>query len=203
MKTITTKKGTELPIMNLKGKDYLQVAHRLVWFREEHPDWSIETEYVALTDQSAFAKAVIRDQSGRIISTSHKEESLKDFPMGYREKAETGAIGRALALCGYGTQFEPDLDEGSRVVDSPLGAQSSVYPEQPSPGDGVPDDSYRIPFGKYAKRSLEEIQLNDLRSYVEYIEGKAQKDGKPLSGPVLEFVERASAHIAAYENGAA
>lgn len=30
-------------MMNLKGKDYLQVMWRLVWFREEHPDWCINT----------------------------------------------------------------------------------------------------------------------------------------------------------------
>jgi hypothetical protein len=25
------------------GQQYLPVAARLVWFREDHPDWSIET----------------------------------------------------------------------------------------------------------------------------------------------------------------
>ena len=28
------------------GKEYLPVASRLVWFREEHPDWAIVTEPV-------------------------------------------------------------------------------------------------------------------------------------------------------------
>lgn len=31
----------------------------------------------------------------------------------------TGAIGRALAMCGYGTQFAPELEEGPRLADSP------------------------------------------------------------------------------------
>ncbi len=33
----------------------------------------------------------------------------------------TGAVGRALAMCGYGTQFSPELDEagGGRFADSP------------------------------------------------------------------------------------
>ena len=42
----TTAKGTSLPILKLRGKDYLEVKWRLVWFREEHPDWSIETKIV-------------------------------------------------------------------------------------------------------------------------------------------------------------
>jgi hypothetical protein len=35
-------------------------------------------------------------------------------------KAETKAVGRALAMLGYGTQFAPEMDEGERIVDSPV-----------------------------------------------------------------------------------
>ena len=31
-------------MMKLKGKDYLQVAWRLVWFREDHPDWPLNAD---------------------------------------------------------------------------------------------------------------------------------------------------------------
>lgn len=114
-----TAKGTELPLLNLRGKEYLEVKYRLVWFREDHPDWSIETELISVTDVSAYAKATIRDEKGRTIATSHKFESIQGFP-DFIEKAETGAIGRALALIGYGTQFCADeLDEGQRIVDAP------------------------------------------------------------------------------------
>lgn len=114
-----TAKGTELPLLNLRGKEYLEVKYRLVWFREDHPDWSIETELMSVTDVSAYGRATIRDEKGRIIATSHKFESVKGFP-DFLEKAETGAIGRALALIGYGTQFCADeLDEGKRIVDAP------------------------------------------------------------------------------------
>lgn len=115
-----TAKGTELPLLNLRGKQYLEVKFRLVWFREDHPDWSIETELISVTDVSAYARATIRDETGRVIATSHKFESIQGFP-DFIEKAETGAIGRALALIGYGTQFCADeLDEGKRIVDSPV-----------------------------------------------------------------------------------
>lgn len=118
MKTFKTPKGTELPLLDLKGKDYLQVAHRVVWFREEHPDWRIETNFAQLTLELAIAHAVIRDSSGNVMATAHKREDARHFP-DFAEKAETGAIGRALALVGFGTQFAPELDEEERVVDSP------------------------------------------------------------------------------------
>jgi hypothetical protein len=120
----TTAKGTELPLLNLKGKDYLEVKFRLVWFREEHPEWSIETEFLTIDERSACARAVIKDENGRIIATSHKSESAGNFP-DFMEKAETGAIGRALALIGFGTQFCADeLDEGDRIVDAPVAKKS-------------------------------------------------------------------------------
>ena len=104
---------------NIKGKPYLPVAWRLVWFREDHFDWAIETA-ITQTEDKATAKATIKDQTGRIIATAHKSEDIKGF-FDYMEKAETGAVGRALALCGYGTQFSPEIEEGSeRVVDSPI-----------------------------------------------------------------------------------
>jgi hypothetical protein len=118
MKTFKTQKGSELPLLNLKGKDYLQVQHRIVWFREELPKWSIETELLERTETASTAKATIKDEAGRIMATAHKRETKQGFA-DHIEKAETGSIGRALALIGYGTQFTDDLDEGSRLADSP------------------------------------------------------------------------------------
>jgi len=120
MKTMKTKLGTELQIMNLKGKDYMMVHQRLVWFREEHPNWSVETEFVTLSDKLATAKATIKDEIGKLIATAHKQENTENFG-DFMEKAETGAVGRALLLCGYGTAFAAiDLDEGERIVDTPI-----------------------------------------------------------------------------------
>jgi len=137
MKLFKTPKGTELPILNLRGKDYLEVKYRLVWFREEHPDWGIETCFITNEVDIAGAQATIKNSDGRIMSESHKFEEPTHFP-DYREKAETGAIGRALALLGYGTQFCADeLDEGDRIVDSPakpVGVPKKVVtPKVPQP----------------------------------------------------------------------
>lgn len=202
MKTIKLKSGTELPLLNLKGKDYLPVAYRLVWIREERPDWGIETEFVSQSDQSAIAKATIKDATGRIIATAHKEESAKDFPMGHREKAETGAVGRALGMAGFGTQFEPDFDEGRRIVDSPVG-NNPIFMNQPEEGDGVPDNSYRVSFGKWKGRTIEDIAKNfgfeEMDSYVEYIFKISKKEQKEVGPEAKEFIDRYVAFRAAFE----
>lgn len=116
----TTAKGTELPLLNLRGKEYLQVAHRIQWFREEKQDWVIETNFIRLEENYAVCKATILDNEKNIKSMAHKREDKQHFA-DFMEKSETGAIGRALALLGYGTQFTADeLDEGKRIVDAPL-----------------------------------------------------------------------------------
>lgn len=118
-KPITLKSGTQLPLINLKGKAYLQVAHRLVWFREEHPNWAIHTKIVELADKAVVMKAMIKDEKGNVIAMAHKKETMSGFG-DYIEKAETGAVGRALGMCGYGTQYEPEFDEGDRLADAPV-----------------------------------------------------------------------------------
>ena len=44
----------------------------------------------------------------------------------YIEKAETGAIGRALAMCGYGTLQAPEFDEQDRLADAPIEKRKTV-----------------------------------------------------------------------------
>src|SRR6188768_637908 len=104
-------KGDRITVFEFEGKNYLQVAHRLVWFREEKPEWSIETEYTVIDVDHAVAKATVKNELGRIMATAHKREDQKHF-LDFLEKAEAGAVGRALAYVGYGTQFAPEFDEG-------------------------------------------------------------------------------------------
>lgn len=126
-KTFKTKNGTELPLLNLKGKEYLQVAHRLVWFREAHPTGIIKTSMLAHQGEGDTEYAVFKteiyvdtDRGPMNIATGHKKETRKDFA-DFMEKCETGSIGRALALAGFGTQFTGDeMDEGTRLADAPV-----------------------------------------------------------------------------------
>ncbi len=125
------------------GKYYLPAAYRIVWFRDEYPDWTIETELVEGGQEAGFAtvKATVRNEEGRVIATGHKTETRQDFPAGWVEKSETGACARALSLAGFGTQFSPELDdEGYRPADSPQpigGASFGGRPERPSYARGT------------------------------------------------------------------
>lgn len=147
-----TTKGTVISLMNLKGKPYMQVAQRLVWFREEYPGHlgSIRTKLVkfeepdadksgyAIYEASIYVSVPVKQDDGTTkletfhIGSGTKMESEQHFT-DFLEKAETGAIGRALASAGFGTQFaSEDLDEGARIVDSP----TTRAQKAPSPTSG-------------------------------------------------------------------
>lgn len=109
-------------IRQVNGGDYLEVKWRLVWLRDRHPDAEVETILVShdIDREAAIFKAVVRLPTGG-LATGYGSETGADF-RDYIEKAETKAIGRALASLGFGTQFAPDHDFGvdqGRVVDAP------------------------------------------------------------------------------------
>jgi hypothetical protein len=105
------------------GKLYAPVYVRIALFRDDHPvsdGWGINAEVVSTDESSCLARAEIVDPQGRVVSTGHKREHKAHFP-DFEEKALTGAVGRALLMAGYGTQYALDeLDEGDRIVDAPI-----------------------------------------------------------------------------------
>ena len=108
-------------LTKVSGADYLEVKWRLVWLRETHPDAVIETEMVSHEGALALFRARVAIPGGG-SATGWGSEGADDF-RDYIEKAETKALGRALAALGFGTQFCPDFDfgaAGGRVVDTPI-----------------------------------------------------------------------------------
>jgi hypothetical protein len=123
LKTVTTKQGTVLPLLNLKGKDYLMIMHRMVWFTEEISRYTIDIELPVSTADETLAKCTVTvlGEDGAIARqvTDYKREHKVHFA-DHTEKACSGSLGRCLAQLGYGTAYAlADLDEGIRLADSP------------------------------------------------------------------------------------
>ncbi|HEU0163704.1 MAG TPA: hypothetical protein VFQ54_01595 [Thermomicrobiales bacterium] len=134
-------------LMKLKGKDYLEVKWRLVWFRQEYPHGRITTAIHQITDTHAIVTAQVDDGVGG-TGSGIGSESVKDFG-DFIEKAETKAIGRALAALGFGTQFAPELEEGERIVDSPVARPQSTpaRPRTESPAPKATDQQRNFIIG--------------------------------------------------------
>ena len=168
------------------SNDYLPVQWRLVWFRTMCPDGVIETEVIHLdldretTEETyvwnnetrrsdkvikraqglAVFRATVKDGKGG-IATGTKSEKAASFP-DFIEKAETGAIGRALAALGYGTQFTGDeFDERHRLADAPVdrGTDDAATPATTTtPAPAASKTSRPAPTDKPVSVSLDSLK---------------------------------------------
>lgn len=118
-------------LIDLKGKKYLPVAARIASFRAECPifdGWGIRTQQVAgsLSEKFATFRAEVTHPEGAVVAVGTKTEDIGGFG-DFMEKAETGAIGRALATAGFGTLFALEFDEGEvRITDAPIAPKKSA-----------------------------------------------------------------------------
>jgi len=98
------------------GRTDLPVSARIVWFREEHPDWSIETEAVEINHEKQYAifRARICDGDGKLMGTGTKKEDVKGFG-DYIEKAECVPLDTRI-LTAEGWKLHDELRLGEPVL---------------------------------------------------------------------------------------
>lgn len=90
--------------VDIKGKQYVPVAERVIWFNENVEDGSITTE---LLSEPAADRIVIKAtvEAGGKVFTGHAQETIGEGFINKTsalENAETSAVGRALAMMGIG-----------------------------------------------------------------------------------------------------
>jgi hypothetical protein len=118
------------------GVLYLQVKDRLIWARKDHPNLCIRTQVVVLDEKIAAFQATasyVDEQNVQVVGMGHGSETPQGFPPGYIEKAETVAIGRALAALGYGTAAAFEEQEGGKLADSPVRRRTAGTVHDPDP----------------------------------------------------------------------
>jgi hypothetical protein len=128
--------------------DYLEVKWRLVMFRDRYPHGQITTEEVCVDLDRGYAryKTTVADGEGG-SATGYGTETQAEFA-DFCERAETRALGRALAVLGFGTQFVgQDLAEMPHVADAPVASPGNTTIVAPPPvrgnhhGEPVADDA--------------------------------------------------------------
>ena len=94
---------------NIKGKQYVEVNQRLLFFRNEkkYEGWGIETKFLVLDSESCVAQCTIKDADGYIAAQGTAQEDKSSSYINktsYIENCETSAVGRALAMLGIGIE---------------------------------------------------------------------------------------------------
>lgn len=91
----------ELPTIKLKGKDYVQVKDRVLFFNEEYPNGSIVTEVIERDGYASFKAIVTPDTDKPTRYFIGRSAGVVSGDKSY-EKLETVSVGRALAFMGIG-----------------------------------------------------------------------------------------------------
>lgn len=117
-------------------ENYETVEDRLVKFWEQHPDGRILTSIHYYDDTRILVKAEIyfNREDDRAVATGYAEELRGASPVNrtsHAENAETSAIGRGLANCGYAAKgARPSREEMEKVqrdeVRTPIAPKQNV-----------------------------------------------------------------------------
>lgn len=174
-------------LTKVNGRDYLEVKWRLVWLRTQHPDAVIDTELMHVDANSAVFRARVSLPNGA-SATGWGSEAINDFH-DFLEKAETKALGRALAALGFGTQFCQDYDFGAdiqRVVDSPIDirgfrAQPTVVRQEATPRQM----KYLQQVAREAGLSEDDLERRSIESFGEPVDRLARREVSSLIEMIL------------------
>lgn len=100
-------KNLKSKAVNIKGKQYVLVADRVIYFNENYPNGQIETDLITSpeSEKIVIKATIVPDVSKPRKFTGYSQATVGD---GYinktsaLENAETSAVGRALAMMGIG-----------------------------------------------------------------------------------------------------
>ena len=105
--TVTMTKELKEKAISIKGKDYVLVKDRILYFNETYPNWCIKTfrEFDAANNREIVRAMVVPDMENpdRYFTgySQAKYEGMINGQAGL-ENAESSAVGRALAMMWIG-----------------------------------------------------------------------------------------------------
>lgn len=131
--------------VDIKGKQYVLVQDRVIYFNEHYPKGCITTELISAPDSKhIIVKARVSPDEGPRLFTGYSQAVIGEGMVNKTaalENAETSAVGRALAFMGIGViESIASADEMTKAgvghspaAKSPSTRQTGGNPEKPEP----------------------------------------------------------------------
>ncbi len=171
-------------LSNLNGRDYLEVKWRLLWLRTEHSDAVVDTELVKHESGLALFRARVSVPEGG-TATGWGSETADDFG-DYIEKAETKALGRALAALGFGTQFCEDFD---------FSAQSQKRGKRAAAAAPGGPQRAAAPSAERSQRAARVVDSPVLRSDLKVVRDRPDEGATPSQLKAIYAIGRDLPHV--------
>lgn len=184
----------------VKGKKYAAVADRIIAFRKVCPGGSIESDIVNLNGNAVIIKSTVKDDEGKVLGTGYareKEGSSYINKTSYIENAETSAVGRALGMCGIGTNLD-SLASAEEIANAQLNQQEQVSQQKQSPrradkkGNQKSDGKVRKKLSQQGIQILIEMLAEEKRSLESVMEEYHLKQISDF--PLEEYVKMYRKH---------
>jgi len=107
--------------VNIKGKEYITVNERLIYFRSQpnYKGWRISEDIISLDEKGGIFKVTITNQEGIEITNAHAQESKDTSYINKTSMLENGftsALGRALGYLGIG--IDTSIASADEVVNA-------------------------------------------------------------------------------------
>lgn len=139
------------------------------------------------------------ESTGAVVVENLKGEALANAMM----KSETKAKRRVtLSICGLALLDETEVASipGVKLPPRDVEQDKASSEEQErvnlqSPTEPPKISTYQVTFGKFANKTFDEIPLDELQSYCQFLVKKADAEGKPIQGKVKEFLDLADDYI--------
>jgi len=146
----------KLPTVDIKGKDYVMVKDRVLYFNETYKNGVIQTKlFSSLDSERIVIRAVAipdMENPGRYF-TGHASETIGNGHINASaalENAETSAVGRALGMMGIGVVDSiASGDEVNKAVNAQQAPSKPVFGTKVEAGSMCP--KHGVPFIKFEK----------------------------------------------------
>lgn len=169
-----SKVNEEMPKIDIKGKDYIDVASRVQAFRKLMPNGSIETNIEFLQDGVVTMSATIKDEDGKILAKDYaqeKENSSFINKTSFIENCSTSATGRALGLLGIGSTTS--IASADEVQNAILNQEKFITKTQAQAletsirNSKMSQDQVDLILTKYDYKTIGEIKKDDYKPIVD------------------------------------
>ena len=151
--------------VNIKGKEYITVNERLIYFRSQpnYKGWRISEDIISLDEKGGIFKVTITNQEGIEITNAHAQESKDTSYINKTSMLENGftsALGRALGYLGIG------IDTSIASADEVVNAVNN-QPEKPEDNRPWLNNTQLTATLKGTIQQAEKV-INDYRMKKEY-----------------------------------